>query len=182
MHQWTSWTRPFTPVYTDALRVALLWIPEETRSMFKRLFLSYWTPEQRTAAVNAEPTLQLTHIVVCWLVFLNVFIVKHFASVNRLWPTAGWTGLVQRPGSRDSPSPNRQNSQKVNFTYLHSDSSLLGHGLVHPNEGNVVVQVVNRALQREARDWWKTQKSEKNREAEKRLKKEKKNNWGHQEI
>lgn len=30
--------------------------------------------------------------------------------------------------------------------YLYSNGSLLGHGLIHPNEGHVVVQIVHRAL------------------------------------
>lgn len=35
--------------------------------------------------------------------------------------------------------------------YLHSDGCLLGHGLVHANEGHVVVQVIDRALRRGSR-------------------------------
>ena len=34
----------------------------------------------------------------------------------------------------------------VVLRYLHSDSPSFGHGLVHPDEGNIVVQVVHRTL------------------------------------
>lgn len=32
--------------------------------------------------------------------------------------------------------------------YLHSDGTFFGHSLVHPDEGHVVVKVINRALKR----------------------------------
>lgn len=35
--------------------------------------------------------------------------------------------------------------------YLHSDGCLLGHSLVHADEGYIVVQVINGALQRKER-------------------------------
>ncbi len=34
--------------------------------------------------------------------------------------------------------------------YLHSDCALFGHGLVHPNEGHIVVKVIDRALKRKS--------------------------------
>lgn len=34
-------------------------------------------------------------------------------------------------------------------SYLHGDGCLLGHSLVHADEGYIVVQVIDRALQRE---------------------------------
>lgn len=73
---------------------------------------------------------------------------------------------IQRPGSFDSPSPDGQNFRRADLMYLHSDSSLFGHGLVHPDEGHVVVQVVDGALRRKGRERWKTQKRTKEREAE----------------
>lgn len=32
--------------------------------------------------------------------------------------------------------------------YLHSDGTFFGHSLVHPNEGHIVVKVINRTLKR----------------------------------
>lgn len=32
--------------------------------------------------------------------------------------------------------------------YLHSDCAFFGHSLVHPNEGHIVVKVIDRALKR----------------------------------
>lgn len=34
--------------------------------------------------------------------------------------------------------------------YLHSDCAFFGHSLVHPNEGHVVVKVIDRALERKS--------------------------------
>lgn len=40
-------------------------------------------------------------------------------------------------------------------SYLYSDGCLLGHSLVHANEGDIVVQVIYRALQRKVgKDRW----------------------------
>lgn len=56
--------------------------------------------------------------------------------------------------------------RRADLMYLHRDSSLFGHGLVHPDEGHVVVQVVDGALRRKGRERWKTQKRMKERDAE----------------
>lgn len=84
----SSWPHPSTPVYTDALGVALLCIPEENRSTLERLrSISYWTSGQRRAAVNAEPTDQR---IVCLLVSLNVFHVIRFAAMSKNSDSATW--------------------------------------------------------------------------------------------
>lgn len=43
----------------------------------------------------------------------------------------------------------QHNSHDCVKHYLHSDSPFFGHSLVHPNEGHIVVKVIDRALKRD---------------------------------